>query len=153
MVRICYQGSSEGSLLVQKRSTCHIFVRRNAWSKRRRDKASTCLTPRERLLEGAEALTDAQLLAILLRVGRQRFSAVQVSMEVLDCLGGVSGLARCGIEELCSVPGVGEAKAAQIKAAIELGKRSLASPLSKGMKIVQPRAIRALPSNIARPAS
>ena len=49
--------------------------------------------PRERLLaQGADALTDAQLLAILLRVGRQRSSAVKVSMEVLDRLGGVAGL-------------------------------------------------------------
>ena len=92
--------------------------------------------PRERLLaQGADALTDAQLLAILLRVGRQRSSAVQVSMEVLDRLGGVAGLAHCGIEELCAVQGVGEAKAAQVKAALELGKRSMASPLSKGMRI------------------
>jgi DNA repair protein RadC len=96
--------------------------------------------PRERLLaQGADALTDAQLLAILLRVGRQRSSAVQVSMEVLDRLGGVAGLAHCGIEELCAVQGVGEAKAAQVKAALELGKRSMASPLSKGMRISSSR--------------
>ena len=96
--------------------------------------------PRERLLaHGADALTDAQLLAILLRVGRQRSSAVQVSMEVLERLGGVAGLAHCGIEELCAVEGVGEAKAAQVKAALELGKRSLASPLSKGMRISSSR--------------
>jgi len=96
--------------------------------------------PRERLLaQGADALTDAQLLAILLRVGRQRSSAVQVSMEVLDRLGGIAGLAHCGIEELCAVEGVGEAKAAQVKAALELGKRSLASPLSKGTRILSSR--------------
>ena len=74
--------------------------------------------PRERLLaQGADALTDAQLLAILLRVGRQRSSAVQVSMEVLDRLGGLAGLAHCGIEELCAVDGVGQAKAAQVNPA------------------------------------
>ena len=96
--------------------------------------------PRERLLtHGADALTDAQLLAILLRVGRQRSSAVQVSMEVLERLGGLAGLAHCGIDELCAVDGVGEAKAAQVKAALELGKRSLASPLSKGMRISSSR--------------
>jgi DNA repair protein RadC len=61
--------------------------------------------PRERLLaQGADALTDAQLLAILLRVGRRRSSAVQVGIEILDHLGGVAGLARCGIDELCAVP-------------------------------------------------
>lgn len=92
--------------------------------------------PRERLLaQGPSALTDAQLLAILLRVGRQRSSAVQVGLEVLDHLNGLSGLAHCGIEELCAIRGVGVAKAAQLKAALELGKRALASPLAKGTKI------------------
>lgn len=96
--------------------------------------------PRERLLaQGAEALTDAQLLAILLRVGRQRSSAVQVGLEILDRLGGIGGLARCGIDELCAVPGVGAAKAAQLKAALALGKRALASPLSRGTKITSSR--------------
>ena len=96
--------------------------------------------PRERLLsQGPQALTNAQLLAILLRVGRQGSSAVQVGMDILDRLGDVAGLAQCGIEELCAVPGVGEAKAAQLKAAIELGKRALASPLTKGTKIASSR--------------
>jgi len=96
--------------------------------------------PRERLLaEGADALTDAQLFAILLRTGRQRSSAVQVGIDILHRLGGVAGLAHCGVDELCAIPGVGEAKAAQLKAALELGKRALASPLSKGMKIVSSR--------------
>jgi len=92
--------------------------------------------PRERLLsQGPQTLTNAQLLAILLRVGRHGSSAVQVGMDILDRLGGVSGLAQSGIEELCAVPGVGEAKAAQVKAALELGKRALAGPLTKGAKI------------------
>ena len=85
--------------------------------------------PRERLLtRGAAALTDAQLLAIVLRVGRRQSSAVEVGMDILHRLGGITGLARCGLEELCAVPGVGEAKAAQLKAALELGKRALAWP-------------------------
>jgi DNA repair protein RadC len=92
--------------------------------------------PRERLLaHGPTALTDAQLLAIVLRVGRERSSAVQVGLEVLDRFHGLSGLAHCGIEELCAIPGVGAAKAAQLKAALELGKRALAGPLAKGTKI------------------
>lgn len=96
--------------------------------------------PRERLLtQGPQALTNAQLLAILLRVGRQGSSAVQVGMDILDRLGDVAGLAQCGIEELCSVPGVGEAKATQLKAALELGKRALAAPLTKGTKITSSR--------------
>lgn len=96
--------------------------------------------PRERLLtQGPQILTNAQLLAILLRVGRQGSSAVQVGMDILERLGGVAGLAQCGVEELCAVPGVGEAKAAQLKAAIELGKRALAGPLTKGAKITSSR--------------
>jgi DNA repair protein RadC len=96
--------------------------------------------PRERLLtQGPQILTNAQLLAILLRVSRQGSSAVQVGVDNLERLGGVAGLAQCGVEALCAVPGVGEAKAAQLKAAIELGKRALAGPLSKGAKITSSR--------------
>ena len=63
--------------------------------------------PRERLLaQGSQTLTDAQLLAILLRVGRHGSSAVQVGIDILDRLGGLGGLAQCGIEELCAIPGV-----------------------------------------------
>lgn len=92
--------------------------------------------PRERLLaKGSEVLSDSQLLAILLRTGRRDSSAVQVAMELLRCMGGLAGLARCGIEELCNVPGVGPAKAAQIKAAVELGRRSMAAPLTTGTRL------------------
>ena len=96
--------------------------------------------PRERLIrEGPEFLSEAQLLAILLRIGRADSSAVQVAMELLDRLEGLPGLANRGIEELCQVPGIGLAKAAQLKAAIELGKRVLATPLSTGTKITSSR--------------
>ncbi|MCP9450627.1 MAG: DNA repair protein RadC [Nitrospira sp.] len=92
--------------------------------------------PRERLLsKGPEVLSDAQLLAILLRTGRRDSSAVQVAMELLRHVGGLSGLIKSGVEELCSVEGVGPAKAAQLKAALELGRRSLATPLSTGMRV------------------
>ena len=92
--------------------------------------------PRERLLaKGPEALSDAHLLAILLRTGRRDSSAVQVAIELLDRVGGLGGLAACGIEELCTIPGVGPAKAAQLKAALALGRRSLAVPMSTGTRI------------------
>jgi DNA repair protein RadC len=71
--------------------------------------------PRERLLaKGSDALSDAHLLAILLRTGRRDSSAVQVAIELLDRMGGLGGIAACGIEELCAIPGVGLAKAAQL---------------------------------------
>jgi DNA repair protein RadC len=92
--------------------------------------------PRERLLRsGAEALSDAELLAVILRVGRTKSSAVQVARELLDRLQGLRGLSNRGVQELCDVPGIGPAKAAQLKAAAELGKRAIATPLGTGMRI------------------
>jgi DNA repair protein RadC len=92
--------------------------------------------PRERLLQdGPAALSDAQLLAILLRVGRRDSSAVAVAMDLLQQLEGLQGLSNRSVEELCRISGVGPAKAAQLKAAIELGKRVLAAPLSSGTRI------------------
>lgn len=98
--------------------------------------------PRERLLqEGPESLSDAQLLAILLRVGRQDSSAVQVAIDLLHHLEGLQGLANRSLEELCAVQGIGPAKAAQIKAAIELGKRVLSTPLTTGTKIANSQSV------------
>jgi DNA repair protein RadC len=80
--------------------------------------------PRERLAkQGARVLSNPELLAILLRVGIRGENAVQVGQRLLTSFGGLSGLQRATFEELCAQPGVGVAKAAQIKAAIELGFR------------------------------
>ena len=86
--------------------------------------------PRERLARlGAQALSSAELLAILLRVGVPGESAVQVGQRLLQTFGGLSGLHRASFSELCRQHGVAEAKAAQIQAAIELGRRlSLEAP-------------------------
>ena len=92
--------------------------------------------PRERLLQdGPEVLSDAQLLAILLRIGRRHSSAGDVALDLLRQLGGLQGLSNRSVEELCRIPGIGPAKTAQLKAAIELGKRVLAAPLSSGTRI------------------
>jgi DNA repair protein RadC len=80
--------------------------------------------PRERLAEvGPQALSNAELLAILLRVGVQGENAVQVGQRLLQDMGGLVGLHRATFHEVCQQHGVGMAKAAQIKAAIELGSR------------------------------
>jgi DNA repair protein RadC len=80
--------------------------------------------PRERLASvGPQALTNAELLAILLRVGVPGENAVQVGQRLLQTFGGLSGLHRAPFEELVNQHGIGAAKAAQIKAAIELGRR------------------------------
>jgi DNA repair protein RadC len=80
--------------------------------------------PRERLEHlGAEALSEAELIAILLRSGIPGENAVQVGQRLLNELGGLYGLHRADFEDLCEQSGIGPAKAAQIKAAIELGRR------------------------------
>ena len=80
--------------------------------------------PRERLAAlGPQALTNAELIAILLRVGVVGENAVEVGQRLLKKFGGISGLHRASIKELKDQHGMGEAKAAQIKAAIELGRR------------------------------
>jgi DNA repair protein RadC len=80
--------------------------------------------PRERLEQlGPQALANAELIAILLRVGVPGENAVQVAQRLLQQFGGLSGLHRAPFEELVAQHGIGEAKAAQLKAAIELGRR------------------------------
>lgn len=80
--------------------------------------------PRERLAKhGPGTLSDAELLAILLRVGVPGENAVQLAHRLLNTFGGVSGLHRAPFEVVCEQHGIGQAKAAQIKAALELGNR------------------------------
>jgi DNA repair protein RadC len=80
--------------------------------------------PRERLSRlGAQALNSAELLAILLRTGVPGENAVMLGERLLRDLGGLPGLQRAGIEELSAQRGLGPAKAAQLKAAVELGQR------------------------------
>jgi DNA repair protein RadC len=94
--------------------------------------------PRERLLaEGPERQTDADLLAIILRVGLGTFregvpgkNAYESALSILRDFRGLRGLDRARINELLKVPGLGPAKVAQIKAAFELGKRVVAGKLT-----------------------
>jgi DNA repair protein RadC len=80
--------------------------------------------PRERLTKlGAEQLSDAELLAILLRVGSQDTTALDLARHLLNEFGGFRGIDTRSVPEICKINGVGLAKAAQIKAALELGKR------------------------------
>jgi DNA repair protein RadC len=75
--------------------------------------------PRERLSRlGPQSLTDAELLAILLRVGVHGENAVQVGQRLLQELGGLAGLHRAAFEDVCNQHGVGPAKAAQISPSI-----------------------------------
>jgi DNA repair protein RadC len=84
--------------------------------------------PRERLqYYGAAALSNAELLAILLRVGSPGENVVALSTRVLKEFGGLPGLAKASFGELTTLKGVSTAKAAQLKAALELGRRLLLS--------------------------
>jgi DNA repair protein RadC len=86
--------------------------------------------PRERLANlGPQALNTAELLAILLRVGVKGENAVEVGQRILQAFGGLRGLHKASFDEVQAQHGLGEAKAAAIKAAIELGRRlSLEAP-------------------------
>ncbi len=86
--------------------------------------------PRERLQHyGPAALATAELIAIMLRMGVAGQSAVALAQSLLAQFDGLPGLARATIAELCTIKGIGEAKAVQLKAALELGRRLLiASP-------------------------
>src|SRR5512139_407808 len=80
--------------------------------------------PRERLAElGPQALSNAELIAILLRVGVTGENAVQMGQRLLQEFGSLNGLHRASVLEISKSHGMGLAKAAQIKAAIELGVR------------------------------
>lgn len=81
--------------------------------------------PRERLLSrGAHALTDAELLAILLRVGVQGKSAVELGRELLARFGSVQGMMAAPLSAWDGIRGLGGAKLAQLQAALELGRRA-----------------------------
>ncbi len=80
--------------------------------------------PRERLLlEGATYLSNAELLAILLRTGSKGQSALAIAQTLLKQVRGLKFLNEITIEELVSIQGIGESKAVQLLASIELGKR------------------------------
>ncbi len=80
--------------------------------------------PRERLIrEGARVLSDAELLAVLLRTGSTEKSAVELATEILSRFSGLKNLVQTGVEELGAMHGMGPAKAAQLKAALEVGRR------------------------------
>ncbi len=80
--------------------------------------------PRERLRNyGAQALSNAELLAIILRTGTTRDNVLELSGKLLAKYGGLSGMMRADFSELCNEYGLGEAKSAQLKAALEIGRR------------------------------
>ena len=97
--------------------------------------------PREKLLtRGASALTDAELIAILLRTGLPGANAVQVAAQLLERYKSLNGLSRCTVEEISAIPGIGPAKALHLVAAFNLGQR-LAHETLKRQKIDTPEIV------------
>ena len=80
--------------------------------------------PRERLLRlGPEAMGTVELLAIIIRIGARGDSVLMTSQKLLSEFGNLQNIAQATVAEMCRVRGIGKAKAIQIKAALELGKR------------------------------
>lgn len=101
--------------------------------------------PREKLLaRGAAALTDAELLAIFLRTGLPGRTAVDLAREALGRFGGLRGLLRAPARELAGVRGLGQAKYAQLQAALEIGRRHLAEAVAGRDALKDPSAVRRL---------
>jgi DNA repair protein RadC len=96
--------------------------------------------PRERLLDfGPASLSDAELLAVLIRTGTRGRGAVVEAHAILSECGGLAGFARLDPRELQSRPGLGPAKTASLVAAVELGKRFAKADLRSAERLDQPQ--------------
>jgi DNA replication and repair protein RadC len=99
--------------------------------------------PREKLLQrGARVLSEAELLAVLLRTGVRGLSAVDLARGLLARHGGLRGLLRAEDAVLAQEKGLGPAKRAQLQAALELARRQLALTLERGDALSDPQAVR-----------
>jgi DNA repair protein RadC len=99
--------------------------------------------PRERLLKiGAGALSDAELLAIFLRVGVKGASAVDLARTLLGHFGSLNRLFAASAAEFSIIPGMGSAKYAQLQAVVELARRALREEMAAGDALSSPRAVR-----------
>lgn len=99
--------------------------------------------PRERLMaQGAGALSDAELLAIFLRVGVVGKSAVDLARDLIARFGSLNGLFSASKEDLCAVHGMGEAKYVQLQAVLEMAKRALSEKMRLTDSLSSPDAVR-----------
>jgi DNA repair protein RadC len=100
--------------------------------------------PREKLLQrGPSALSDAELLALLLRTGMAGKGVLQMAQELLDCFGGMAGLLHTSAEDLKQIKGLGgSAKRAQLLAVLELARRALAEQLREREVFGSPDAVK-----------
>lgn len=99
--------------------------------------------PRERLLaQGAAALSDAELLAIFLRMGVSGKSAVDLARDLISTFGSLSSLFSASQSTLCAVPGMGPAKYVQLQAVLEMARRALNEDMKLSDMLQSPAAVR-----------
>jgi DNA repair protein RadC len=99
--------------------------------------------PRERLLErGAQALSDAELLAVCLRTGTAGRSAIDLGRDAIARFGGLNGLFAATAAELSQLGGLGPAKSAQLQAVIELARRALHEEVRRETVLSAPAKVR-----------
>ncbi len=99
--------------------------------------------PRERLVrEGAQALSDPELLALLLRVGVRGKSAVELGRDILRHFGSLHGLFGATLDDCTEVHGLGMAKYAQLQAVMELARRAIAEQLQAGEAFGSPDLVK-----------
>lgn len=121
---------NDGSTPLPARLEYHVTVRDMPTDER----------PRERLrTHGSQALSNAELLAIILRTGTARDNVLELAGKLLARYGGLGGLMRTDFSELCLEHGLGSAKTAQLKAALEIGKRLGREELEEKYQIKSPR--------------
>ena len=100
--------------------------------------------PREKLLQrGAKALTDAELLAIFLRIGVPGKTAVDLARDLLTEFGSLKGLLDADENRFCESHGLGPAKYAQLQAVLEMARRHFAEILQRGSALTSPEITRA----------
>lgn len=99
--------------------------------------------PRERLIKhGPQALSDAELLAVFLRVGVTGKSAVDLGRDMVGHFGSLNGLFAASLADFSLVNGLGPAKFAQLQAVLELARRALGEQLEAGVTLSSPQAVK-----------
>ena len=101
------------------------------------------LRPRERLIRlGPAALSDAELLAVFLRVGVSGKSAVDLGRDMVGHFGSLNGLFGATLDDFSEMRGLGPAKFAQLQAVLELARRALREDLANGVVLSAPQTVR-----------
>lgn len=99
--------------------------------------------PRERLIsEGAQALSNAELLAVFLRTGVKGKNAVELARDAVHHFGSLRGLFGASLQDFSAIRGLGSAKFAQLQAVMELARRAIEEQLEAGHTLSSPQAVK-----------